>query len=368
MPKGLYLHFDEVGNPRKSGIRNKIDGQRLAFSEAGYPTDVIYFMSKKALFFNDRQILRLPSRQLFFRYFIFRRIGQVCRENSYRFIYIRYFKSDRYFLGFLKKVKSPGTKIFIEFPTFPYDSEMAPKNAVERFMDRQDRRYRTRLHKFVDHAASVVRQPGDILNIPTFGVDNGVDLQKIPVTPSRPLPGEIRIIGVANLSRWHAWDRVIRGLHRYYRDTPAPVRITFRIIGEGSASEELRMLRDELGMQEHVRFTGPRMGADLDREFESADLAMGTLGLHRIGLSSGSVLKLREYTARGLPSVIGYQDAMVTGQEPFIHQVPPDDSPLDMEQLVTFFRGVSLSPMEIRQFASEHFSWTGVLKPVLERI
>ncbi len=57
---------------------------------------------------------------------------------------------------------------------------------------------------------------------------------------------------------------------------------------------------------------GPKMGIELDQEFQSADLGMGTLGMHRKGLTSGSVLKLREYTARGIPSVIGYDDAVVS--------------------------------------------------------
>ncbi len=371
MKKGLYLHFDEVSNPKKSGIRNKIEGQLDAFRSAGFETDVIYFYSKKELFLNDQQILRVPSRQLTFRYFIFRKILKICQAKNYAFIYIRYAKSDPYFLSFVKgvnKTKASRTKIFIEFPTFPYDSEMDPKNAVERLIISQDKRYRKKLHLHIDYAVSTVALTEKIFHIPTFRIDNGVDLDKVSIVPHKAMENEIRIIGVANLSRWHAWDRVIKGLHDYVNQGPHRVRVSFRIIGAGKSYPELLSLRDQLKMQEYVEFSGPMMGKDLDLAFDTADLAMGTLGLHRIGLASTSVLKLREYTARGLPTVIGYDEPVISNAEPFILKFPPNDSPLNIGEIVTFYEGMKLSREEIRNYAENHFSWSSVLKPVLEKI
>ena len=110
------------------------------------------------------------------------------------------------------------------------------------------------------------------------------------------------------------------------------------------------------------------MGKNLDHEFQTADIAMGSLGMHRIGLSSGSVLKLREYTARGLPSVIGYNDSMISKDEPFLLQIPADESPLNIDQLIIFYQGMKAPSALIRRFAEDHFSWQIVLKPVFERI
>ncbi len=363
MAKGLYLHFDEIANPKKSGIRNKINGQVNAFREAGFETDVICFRSKKELFLNEERIFILPSRQLIFRYFLFRRILKTCLSNHYRFIYIRYLRSDRYFLGFLRRVKSPETKIFIEFPTFPYDSEMDPKNFVERLMTSQDRRYRTKLHESVDFAVATTKITGQIFNMATLCIDNGVELTKISMIAHRPVYNELRIIGVANLARWHAWDRVIEGLFRYYQ-SEQEVLVTFKIVGLGGEYEALKNLSKALQMEAYVHFRGPKMGADLDQEFETADLAMGTLGLHRIGLASTSVLKLREYTARGLPSIIGYDELSISDQEKFVLKIPADETPVNIKDLISFCQNFDIAPQEIRKYAEENFSWRKVFDPV----
>lgn len=368
MKKGLYLHFDNTGTPSKSGILNKVQGMRTAMHTAGFPSDIINFRTQKELQCNEQRVLRLPSRQLFFRWFIFREILRICRRESYHFIYIRYGGSDRYFLAFLKKIKTSGTKVFIEFPTFPYDGEWSPKNWLERHIIHQDKKFRASLFKHVDFAVSTVLLNTDIFNIPTIRIDNGVDLTKITPAPHTPIPNTIRIIGVANINKWHAWDRVIKGIHLYYQNELREIEIVFRIVGEGPSCEALRQLTEKLDLKDHVLFAGPKTGDDLDKEFENADLAMGTLGLHRIGLASTSVLKLREYTARGLPSVIGYDETVIPTSTAFVHSFPPNDQPLNIEELVSFYTELKVSRQEIRKFAEEHFSWSKVLQAVLEKI
>lgn len=53
-----------------------------------------------------------------------------------------------------------------------------------------------------------------------------------------------------------------------------------------------------------------------------ADVAIGTLGLHRIQLEQMAPLKLREYLALGLPAIIAYQDTDFPGGAPFLLQLP----------------------------------------------
>lgn len=337
-------------------------------NQAGYPMDIIYFQTKKKLYHGEQLILRTPSRQLFFRFFIFRSILKVCRREAYDFIYIRYARSDRYFLHYLRMLHSLGTRIFIEFPTYPYDDELDPKNLIEKWMVRQDRIHRDRLHRYADYAVSTVELDEEIFRIPTFRIDNGIDLTEIKLVPHHPLENELRLIGVANLSRWHAWDRVLKGLADYYRDPQVPVTIHFTIIGTGTARASLEELARELKLESRVTFAGPKTGEELDEEFSRADVAVGTLGLHRIGLASTSVLKLREYTARGFPSLIGYREPVVSSKVPFICSFPADDSALDMEKIVRFYRELPVTRSEIRQYAEDHFSWGRVFKPLLEKL
>jgi glycosyltransferase involved in cell wall biosynthesis len=368
MKKGLYLHFEEIGDSRKSGIRNKIDGQCDAFTSAGYSIDQVYFKTKKELWFNELMLLRIPSRQLFFRYFVFRKILGIVNSNKYRFIYIRYTSSDSHLLNFLKKVKLSGVKVFIEFPTFPYDGEVTASNLIENLAIKNDKSYRGRLHRYADYAISTVDLDEMIFNIPTFRMSNGVNTSVLKMANHKPVRNQVRLIGVANISRWHAWDRVIEGLREYYRKEHNGTIVSFRVVGSGNGLELLKSLTEKYDLGEYIQFAGPRTGPELDQEFESADVAIGSLGLHRLGLTHTSVLKLGEYTARGFPSVIAYNDPALKGAMPFICEFPADESPIDIGKLIRFYSDLKIKREDIRQFAEDHLSWSTTMKPLLEKI
>jgi hypothetical protein len=58
------------------------------------------------------------------------------------------------------------------------------------------------------------------------------------------------------------------------------------------------------------------------RIMQRADAGIGTLALHRNGMSEASPLKVREYLASGLPVIIGYTDTDFKGDQAFILKMP----------------------------------------------
>jgi hypothetical protein len=52
-----------------------------------------------------------------------------------------------------------------------------------------------------------------------------------------------------------------------------------------------------------------------------ADVAVGTLALYRKGMEEASPLKVREYLARGIPTIVGYRDTDFGGPTPFLLQI-----------------------------------------------
>jgi hypothetical protein len=63
----------------------------------------------------------------------------------------------------------------------------------------------------------------------------------------------------------------------------------------------LKNLASRLRINDHIIFHGFVHGKELDRLFEQNHIAVGSLGIHRIGLNQLSILKAREYCARGIP-------------------------------------------------------------------
>jgi hypothetical protein len=120
-----------------------------------------------------------------------------------------------------------------------------------------------------------------------------------------------------------------------------------------------------MGLAEMVCIHGVLYGSDLDKVLADCHLAIGSLALHRNGLREACMLKVREYTARGLPFVIAYDDPDLPAGLPWVLKIPADESPVEIDALVNFAEDVSKLPSlakEMRAFAEARLSWTVKMK------
>ena len=89
-------------------------------------------------------------------------------------------------------------------------------------------------------------------------------------------------------------------------------------------------------------------------------------------MQEACTLKTREYTARGLPFIIGHRDpdlVSVPSDRRFFLSVPPDDSPVDIDRVISFARSlnddeaVPALAKYMRAYAFAHLDW----KPKVQR-
>ena len=110
---------------------------------------------------------------------------------------------------------------------------------------------------------------------------------------------------------------------------------------------------EALGLQGRVNFIPPVPLNELTGSLEKYHISIGTLGLHRKGLSEACTLKVRESLSRGFPIILGYVDTdlIETGDLlKYTMKVPSDETPIDFTQ--------------VAQFASKVFSNTELHKTV----
>ena len=89
--------------------------------------------------------------------------------------------------------------------------------------------------------------------------------------------------------------------------------------------EIIGLSRDQgnwINVPDNVRFHGFLDKEEYRQILGRSDIAIGTLGLHRIGLAEMAPLKLREYLGYGLPSIIAYRDTDFYQGAPFILGLP----------------------------------------------
>lgn len=173
-------------------------------------------------------------------------------------------------------------------------------------------------------------------DIPYFVHTNGIDVKKYPVKKHFAFEGDVLkmlFIG-STTTRWHALDRLLRGMAEYRGDIKLELHVA------GAASREIIILTVSLNLQKDVVFHGMKSAKEMAPIFDNVHIAIGTLGLHRENLIYGSTLKVREYMARGIPFVISYIDEDIGEGFPLLLKVPSDDSPVNMDEVIEFTRTV----------------------------
>lgn len=278
------------------------------------------------------------------------------------FAYIRYQRSGPGFLRMLRRMRraNPAMVIMVEMPSFPYHTEEI--SLRERVLGKIDRLFRERMASYVDYIVTFSRRK-TILGISTIQTDNGTDVEAVDVLPAsngRP----VRLLGLANLSFWHGYDRVIEGLALH-----SSADVVFDIVGNGNESPRLKADVQRLGLEERVVFHGTLTGDSLDKVMETAHIGISSLGMHRLDVETSN-LKSREFCARGLPFVISYPDADFKQNLPFVFHAPADDSPVDIAALLEFRSRLETSlpdyPWTMRRYAEEKLSWGSKLAPVVD--
>lgn len=286
-------------------------------------------------------------------------VGYV-REEAIDLVYIRYdINSDPFTVHFIKGLKKTGAKVFVEIPTWPYDGEFKGQGLRMNLQLAIDRMFRK---CFFAHCDRVVTFADDrsIFGVPTINISNGIDFSRVPLCNTAAYDGTLHILSVANIHLWHGLDRLIAGMGRQ-KEVPAELHI----VGDGLPDiiSGYAALARQYGIEDRVKILGPMYGEALDGEFGWANIAAGSLGRHRSGITTIKTLKNREYAARGLAFFYSETDSDFDGK-PYVYKVPADESPVDIASLAEFLSSRTMAPAEIRESISG-LSWEAQMGKVL---
>ncbi len=373
---GIYLARLDLGVKNHLGILSKIAGQRTALEMALGPVTT-YFANGLSVEQDGKAISTyhagLAASQRFHQYGFYRLLKQQNLQADY--FYIRYQLCNPAFLFFLKSLRSqnPSAPIFVEIPTYPYDLQQAGLSQKighsQKIKLLQDRLTRNQMASMIDNIVTFSRSD-DIFGVPTIKTENGIALDQFPVIPAAEFNGQLNLVGVANVSHWHGYDRVIKGLHSYY-SSERPTNVHFTIIGEGAAIPDLKQLVGELGLEHCVTFLGARMGQDLTGALKGQHLGVSCLGTHRVS-SDTTALKSREYCARGLPFLTSHDETDIPDHFPYALKLSNDDTSVDIEAALNFFKKLRAEhpsyATDLRTYAAGNLTWYSKMVPVVDRI
>ena len=382
MQKLLYISRLNADNPKHLGTLKKVRGMCGGFSDSYY----VYLeyecggMSVVEELLPQNKAIEKAYRGLGSRTRFYKDIFDWICKNGISIVYIRFDHLDNVMLGFFRKLKSRGVKIYLELPTFPYAGERdkrhrdmlkkgkIPQYMIKRILAKQEEAHTRSVNKYVEKIITYTYD-GTIWNLPSMCIENGVDCSSIKVRDHQNDSEKVIIGCVANLAKWHAVDRVIEGLKNYYAQ-PSVRPVEFWIVGEGSETAFVKSLVEKYNLSDHVIFKGAMSGESLEKVLNEIDIGVGTLGLYRIGLPWGSTLKSKEYCAAGLPFFYSSREKALTGYEPFALKFEDNDSPIDINAVVEFalkVRNDIQLRKEMREKAEREYDWKSLTKKILEK-
>lgn len=374
--KILMISDNDITSSESLGVTKKLLGQYKAFGNLGYDTYHLCFKDEKGVLIHGDDVTVLVNKKakMYFTYIkLFGLAHKVCRENDIDMCYIRYPLADFAFMKMLKKLQKI-CKVVVELPTYPYDEENKNVSFITRFIFKQDLKNRYKLKNYVDLIADIGDRES-IYGIKCVNIFNSVDVSAIKFCKKTVRTSdELRFISVALIRKDHRFDRLILGLKDYYENKgDNKPNVYFDIVGNCTSDEKDKLvdLVNVNSLNKYVTFYGVKTGQELDCLFDNADLAISTFNALRDIVGKTSVLKTREYCARGIPFVSSLYDLAFPEDIDFCKIVESSENPIDVGELVDFADYVKSHPEihdRMRHFAEENLTWEKQLKKVLDAI
>ena len=367
MMKILFIIFH--GFDPNNGISKKILYQLDAFRANGHEAHICYMdeSNGKRRMIDDIPIAiygngfwgKIKKR------IEFHSIVDYAVNNHFSFIYIRSnHNANPFTIRMVKQMKKAGMKVVMEIPTYPYDSEYVAQGMSRQIF--QDRIFRKQLAKHLD-AIVTFSDYSEIFGQKTIRISNGIDFNNVKMKSTiNDTSHGLNLIGVAEIHEWHGFDRVVKGLAQYY-SKPQDYIVRFHVVGYFFSDEGEKVFKELIAshhMEQYVILHGKKHGEELDKLFNLCDFGIGSLGRHRVGIQTIKTLKNREYAARGIPFVYSETDSDFD-QKPYVLKAPADESSIDINNIISFYQSLSMTPIEIRE-SIKHLSWEKQISNVIK--
>lgn len=370
--KNIFFYGNIMPSDMTSGITKKVLSQISSLREMGYQVYYTGYTSDGVAIFDNEDQKVFHEKYWFnsdklnrylrrWKLLVTAKKFVSSTDLSFELSYLRFHFFDGSYLRLLKKLKENGSKIIVEAHSYPYRSKKINPFLLTHIIDII---YEPFIRKYIDLVAAISNKK-EIWGCKTVHIDNAIDINEVKLQNKKEAhKNEIRLICVSNERYYHGYKKLIRGLYEYYK-TNGERNITINFVGE--YKESTKILVQELGLDEHIFFSGKKYGSELEEAYNNADLGVGAFTA-RAGEQFGSSIKTKEYFAKGLPFINGWKEYSFDDSYPYVKRFPLNVDNIDFNKVEEFYDTIKSDKnmqLNMRNFAKENFTWLKQFEKVI---
>lgn len=372
----LYITRYSIDEP--FNLKKKFDGQLAAFRSLGYDVYYIgYDRNHLYLIHDDDKTeygnthFRIPS-YLHTQFYndLYKAAIKAIKEVGINIVYWRSAPLFGSSCKLAETAKKTGAKLIIEIPTFPPNQENN-FTGIRKAFSIYSNHFEPKFYELVDGYVVIGEDAdGEYKGKPAINIDNGIDVNNVPVREPVNEKDAIHILALASMCYWHGYDRLIKSLAEYKGDQ----KVIIHMVGgnDGGCLPEWKELTHRLNLDDKVIFHGQMSGKELDEMFDLCDIGINALAMYKKNFSVTMELKSREYIARGLPFVCTVNDPILNNTNGhWWMRIPNDSSIPNMNDIIVFatrMKKETYHIREMRELAVNCLTWEEQYNKVFDKL
>lgn len=307
---------------RETGVIKKIASQLHAWNNAGNEARLFSLSPNNNIWkgFEDTKIV------------IIRSGGTINRLFNYQILVDRVidWQPDVVYIRHTAKYRPPLGKLLKIFPTFVEintDDVQEFSSSLSKFWYTYHLATRDFLLKNVCGMVIVSQELANRFSKykkPTTVIGNGINLSLYPSLPAPNNPNPKFVFIGSPGYPWHGLEKILFLALNFKQ-------WNFDLIGIG---------KDDIdgAIPNNVSAHGELNSESYESIMLNSDIALGTLSLHKKKMNEASPLKVREYLAYGIPTIIGHQETDFPIPPPFLLQIPntPNNVEMHLTEIAAF--------------------------------
>jgi hypothetical protein len=337
----------------KAGLSGKAKKITAGFEAAGCDVDTLYLGSQSGRLGKSLEMLSVYS-QFFFKLF----------THHYDVVYIRYayYFFPLYVLAFLRR-----SNLQVEVNSNVTDELLARGQKKRAFID-------SLVMAFVRQAAKRIHYSSKEMSVlmqkkyprANFVFNTNFVVDESYTKKEHAHGAKVKLVFLGNTAQqWHGMPLFIKSL--VCNNTWFAEACELHLVGYTSPEMQQIILNNDL--QQVVTVHGSLFGEAKHKVLAEMDIGLSSFDLGFKRMKETSAIKTGEYLYSGLGLIIGYEDAVISGELPFVLNVNLQESqPLQQEKLKTFveaYRDIPDVSQQAHDFAATYLMVDDYIQRIL---